>query len=245
MAPTPVYPYNSRHGRPYQRETDKKNSPGSVRLPVNINMPQIIYLSLCNGNDTAACAILEECVSLFSETEDHLVSGLVFNMVHDIIMLLKLENPSVLINIDVPCYEGSRQEDLFKKDFPCCFHQIAEKIRNNREDSITAFGRKILDYINEYLYDPELYSAMVLDHFDISQPTLQKLMKIVTGQTFLVYVETRRLTKAYEMLLAGNHSIQEVAAQCGFSKADSFYKAFKRTYGFPPSDILNRGRNRE
>ncbi|MDR3192828.1 MAG: helix-turn-helix domain-containing protein [Treponema sp.] len=48
------------------------------------------------------------------------------------------------------------------------------------------------------------------------------------------------MTKAYEMLQTGDHNIQEVAAQCGFSKADSFYKAFKRTYGFPPSDILNR-----
>jgi AraC-like DNA-binding protein len=218
----------------------KEDSPAIVRLPININMIQMIYLALCNGNDAAACAILEECASLLSETEDHLVSGLVFNMLHDIIMLLKLENSSVLLNINVPRYEGSRQEDLFKKDFPGCFRQIAERIRNKREDNITAFGRKILDYINEYLYNPELYSTMVLDHFDISQPTLQKLMKIVTGQTFLVYVETRRLTKAYEMLQMGNHTIQEVAVQCGFSKADSFYKAFKRTYGFPPSDILNR-----
>jgi AraC-like DNA-binding protein len=218
----------------------KEGSPGIARLPININIPQMIYLALCNGNDAAACAILEECVSLLLETEDHLVSGLVFNMLHDIIILLKLENPSVLVNINVPRYEGNRQEDLFKKDFPGCFRQIAERIRNKREDNITAFGRKILDYINEYLYNPELYSTMVLDHFDISQPTLQKLMKIVTGKTFLVYVETRRLTKAYEMLQTGNHTIQEVAAQCGFSKADSFYKAFKRTYGFPPSDILNR-----
>jgi AraC-like DNA-binding protein len=218
----------------------KKDSPGNARLPVNITMPQMIYLALCNGNDAAACAILEECTSLLSETGDRLVSSLVFNMLHDIIMLLKLENPSILLNINVPRYEGSRQEDLFKKEFPGCFRQIAERIRSNKEDSITAFGRKILEYINEYLYDPELYSAMVLDHFDISQPTLQKLMKIVTGQTFLVYVETRRLTRAYEMLQAGNCTIQEVAAQCGFSKADSFYKAFKRSYGFPPSDILNR-----
>jgi AraC-like DNA-binding protein len=218
----------------------KENSPGGARLPVNINMPQMVYLALYNGNDAAACAILEECVSLLPETGDHLVSGLIFNMLHDIVMLLKLENPSILLNINVPRYEGSRREDLFKKDFPGCFRQIAERIRSNREDSITAFGRRILDYINENLYDPELYSAMVLDHFDISQPTLQKLMKIVTGQTFLVYVETQRLTRAYEMLQEGNRTIQEVAAQCGFSKADSFYKAFKRTYGFPPSDILNR-----
>jgi AraC-like DNA-binding protein len=218
----------------------RDDPPGRARLPVNINMPQMIYIALCNGNDAAACAILEECVPLVLEIEDRLVSGLVFNMLHDVIMLLKLENPSILLNINAPRYEGNRQEDLFKKDFPGCFRQIAERIRGSREDSITAFGRKILDYINEYLYDPELYSTMVLDHFDISQPTLQKLMKIVTGQTFLVYVETQRLTKAYEMLQAGKGTIQEVAAQCGFSKADSFYKAFKRTYGFPPSDILNR-----
>jgi AraC-like DNA-binding protein len=78
---------------------------------------------------------------------------------------------------------------------------------------------------------------MAADHFSISPPTLQKMVKSITGQTFLVYVEKQRLRMAYEMLSGGDHTIQETAAECGFANANSFYKAFKRVYGYPPSNI--------
>jgi AraC-like DNA-binding protein len=109
----------------------------------------------------------------------------------------------------------------------------------NKEEKAIQFGRQILDYIGQNLYNPELYSTMVLDHFNISQPTLQKLVKQVSGHTYLSYVETRRLTKARELLAEGGYTIQEVSVQCGFSNTNSFYKAFKRFYGFPPRDIKN------
>jgi AraC-like DNA-binding protein len=225
----------------------KDTAGGVVRLPFSIGIPQMIHNALCRGNDSAACAILEESLeesSSFQATEDYyLLSALIYNMLHDMIVLLKLENPVLLQDVTIPQHERGHEDDLFTKQFPDCFRLIAQKFRSTKEDNYTSFGRKILDYINEQLYNPELYSTMVLDHFNISQPTLQKLMKIITGQTFLVYVETRRLEKARQILSDGAYSIQEVAAQCGFSKTDSFYKAFKRTYGFPPSVMLHKKAN--
>jgi AraC-like DNA-binding protein len=85
---------------------------------------------------------------------------------------------------------------------------------------------------------------MVSDNFSISAPTLQKLVKAVTGQTFLVYVERQRLTRAREMLSSCGHSIQEISSLCGFSNTNSFYKAFKRLYRYPPSDALNAKKTR-
>jgi AraC-like DNA-binding protein len=215
----------------------------NIHLPLNITMLEMIYNSLNNANDATACSILRDCVALLPESpepEDELISNIIHSRLSNMIMQLKLENPAVLFDINIPAYvQGSRQ-DLFGRQFPECFRQICERIRNQSQNSITKFGQEIIDYINKHLYDPELYITMISGHFNISPPTLQKLVKKISGQTFLVYVETQRLTKAYEMLQAGNRTIQEVAAQCGFSKADSFYKAFKRSYGFPPSDILNR-----
>ena len=217
----------------------KDTASGDAQLPVNIGMSQMIYNALCNGNAPTACAILEECTASLEADENYLLPALVFNMLHDMIILLKLENPDLLSDINIPRYERGNEDELFKKQFPECFSQIAQRIRNSREDSFNSFGRKVIDYINEHLYNPELYSTMVLDHFNISQPTLQKLMKIITSRTFLVYVETRRLEKAMQMLSVGGYSVQEISSSCGFSKTDSFYKAFKRTYGFAPSSMLH------
>jgi AraC-like DNA-binding protein len=82
---------------------------------------------------------------------------------------------------------------------------------------------------------------MVSDHFKISPPSLQKLIKNSLGKTFSVYVEQQRLQKAREMLAAGNHTIHEIAGNCGFTNTNSFYKAFRRTFGLSPSEILNKG----
>jgi AraC-like DNA-binding protein len=215
----------------------------NIQLPLNITMLEMIYNSLINANDATACSILRDCVAPLLESpepEDGLISNIIHNRLSNMVMQLKLENPAALFDINIPAYVQGNRRDLFDRQFPECFRQICERIRSQSQNSITQFGQEIIDYINEHLYDPELYITLISDHFNISPPTLQKLVKKISGQTFLVYVETQRLTKAYEMLQAGKGTIQDVAAQCGFSKADSFYKAFKRTYGFPPSDILNR-----
>jgi AraC-like DNA-binding protein len=211
------------------------------RLPFNINMPQMIYNSLSNGNDTAACAILKECADSLPAAGDNPLPVLIFNMLYDMLIFLKMENPS-LLNINVPNYVRGQQEELLRKQFPECFRQIGERLRSQKETSAGKLSRQVLDFITDHLQNPGLYSTMVLDHFNISQPTLQKLMRTITGRTFLVYVEQQRLAKAHELLSEGRYTVQEVASGCGFSNTNSFYKAFKRTYGFPPSNMKSGGR---
>jgi AraC-like DNA-binding protein len=196
-----------------------------------------IYDALCGANDTAACKILRECTASLPHPEDPLISGLIANMFSAMITRLKGENPVILSAVEAPEYVPGKQETLFEKQYPACFRQICECIKNDREKGLTQFGRRILDYINEHLYDPNLYIPMISDHFTISPPTIRKLVKNMTGLNFQKHVETSRLSKAWEMLKDGGHSVQETARGCGFSSTNSFYRAFKRTYGFSPSEV--------
>jgi AraC-like DNA-binding protein len=198
-----------------------------------------VYDALCGANDTAACKILLECTASLPNPEDPLIAGLVANMVSAMIARLKEENPLILSAVAAPEYIPGKQEILFGKQYPECFRQICECIKTDKEKGLTQFGRRILEYINGHLYDPELYIPMVSDHFNISPPTIRKLVRNMTGQTFRMYVETCRLSKAWEMLKSGGHSVQETAKACGFSNTNSFYRAFKRIYGFSPSEIQN------
>ena len=212
-------------------------------IPFNITSLLMIYNALGNGSDDTACSILSECIAEFAGEKDMFILGLISNLLQDMLILLKTVNTSVLIHEEIPQYVRGREEELLKKEYPECFRRIGKLIRQNKEESISQFGTQILDYINENLYNPDLYSAMIQDHFNISQPTLQKLIKQVSGHTYLSYVETHRMAKAKELLSEGVYTIQEVSVKCGFSNTNSFYKAFKRMYGFPPSDINNRIRS--
>lgn len=196
------------------------------------------------GDEAAAYTILQDCSTTLPKPELPLIADIVAGMLVAMIQELKAEYPELLADVETPDYAPCTQAELFEQRFPACFARICECIHDSREKDISDFAREVLDYINEHLYDPNLYITEVSERFSISPPTLQKLVKQSSGQTFLVYVEKRRLAHAYE-LLVGRHSIKETAGICGFSNASSFSRAFKRSYGFSPSRLLNSPAQKE
>jgi len=200
-----------------------------------------IRKALVSGDEATAISILRDCAAALPSPEDPLIDGLLTQMLSAMILDLREELREELSGI-IPLIEapesGSRKE-LFDNYYPDCFTRICESVRVHREKGISAHDRKILAYINEHLYDPNLYITMVTDHFNISAPTLQKLVKEHTGQTFQNYMEKRRLDRARELLLDGADNISQIATACGFSSRESFSRSFKHIYGFPPSRLQN------
>jgi AraC-like DNA-binding protein len=210
-----------------------------IEMPLSIAMLHMIHNALSSGNLEASLAMLNECADKLPQPEDFLFSELTHNMFSNMILLLKIENPSLLV-VSIPEYIRRNQEDLFGTQFAECFKQICGIIKNPKNSSVSKSGRQILDYIDQYIFDPRLYIGMVSNYFSISAPTIQKLVKNMTGSTFLVYVETKRLNRACEMLGEGRFSIREISRACGFSNTNSFYKAFKRFFGFSPSSVMEK-----
>jgi AraC-like DNA-binding protein len=208
---------------------------------IRIRMLDKIREGLESGNDAAACVILQESAATLPEREDPSISILLADMFSGMIKELRNRYPELLGGIEVPAYTYGTQSVFFRQVLPDCFVDIGGRIRKHREKVISKSEQEILDFINGHICDPELYVNMVSDHFHISAPSIQKLVKKASGQTFLAYVENRRLRRAYEILARGEHSIRETAELCGFSYASSFNRAFKRVYGFSPGRILNSG----
>jgi len=213
------------------------------QIPLNITKINMIYNALNNGNDDTARNILTEGTAELVRERDMFILGAITNLLHNMLVLLKRENQAILVNEEIPQYIPGREVELLETQFPDCFCRIGKLVRQSREESLSQFGGRILDFINQNLYNPALYTTMVQNHFNISQPTLQKLIKQLTGHTYLSYVETKRLSRARELLSEGTCTIHEVSIKCGFSNTNSFYKAFKRLYGFPPSDIKSGVKN--
>ena len=211
-----------------------------VQIPLNINMTEMIYNALYSGNEATACAILKDSIRSFPKLGDPLILNFISNMLSNMITQLKLENPQILFDIDIPIYIQGKHEYHFSYEYPECFKKICKNIKAHKEKSISNLSRKILDYIDQHLYDSQLYITMVSEHFNISAPTLQKIIKGISGQTFLAYVEGYRLKKARELLTEGKYAIQKIALDCGFSNTNSFYKAFRRHFGFSPSKIQKK-----
>jgi AraC-like DNA-binding protein len=199
-----------------------------------------IRQALKAGDEAAACMILRNCAASLPEPEDPLITALLADMLSAMMREVEAEYSGLITPLDLPEYIPGRQEELFERQFPGCFSQICKHIRACKEKNISGLAWEVLHYINEHLYDPSLYITKIADHFNISAPTLQKQIKQSTGQTFLGYVEKRRLDRACDLLRNSRKSVTEIARACGFSQVSTFSRAFKHFYGFSPSKLQAR-----
>ncbi len=205
-------------------------------LPLSVASAQIIYGAFNNGNSEVALSALQDCLGSMP-WDDFIAVKHTYNMINNLIVHLKLEYPTTLHKVIVPSLKPENQGEVFLEQLPKCFVQICENIASWHQGGTGAFARQVIDYINSNIYNPDICVDMVANHFGISAPTLQKITRSVTGQTFFSYVEEERLARAYQLLTEDRLPVRDVASICGFANANSFYKAFKRKYSISPNSL--------
>jgi AraC-like DNA-binding protein len=74
----------------------------------------------------------------------------------------------------------------------------------------------------------------------INQTKLKAGFREVTGKTIYDFILARRMERASELLLAGEHSVTEVAYIVGYRYPANFTCAFKKHYGHLPRSMRKR-----
>lgn len=97
--------------------------------------------------------------------------------------------------------------------------------------------KSILQWLDTHYRDPDLNAAMVADHFQISKKYVSQFLKDQTGKSYNEYVEDLRLSHAMQLLKTSQLGVTEIAAACGFSSQNTFYKAFRRRFDVSPSSV--------
>lgn len=67
-----------------------------------------------------------------------------------------------------------------------------------------------------------------------------RAFRSIHGTTPHQYLLARRLRNAQEMLATGANSVSDAALLCGFADVHTFSKAFKKRFGYPPSNERTR-----
>ena len=101
----------------------------------------------------------------------------------------------------------------------------------------------ILAYIHANYSDANLSMALLADHFNRSEKTLSVAFKEQMGVSITNYIETQRMMKAIELIQSTDLSMHEIALKIGYQSDNTFFKAFKRIYGTPPSAYKSRQTN--
>jgi YesN/AraC family two-component response regulator len=94
-------------------------------------------------------------------------------------------------------------------------------------------------YVQKH-YSSDLLSVTSLAHeFAMSESTLLRQLKRLTGLSTLQYIQEVRLTEAWRLLENQRYnSIAQVASKVGYDEVRTFTRSFKQRFGKLPSEMI-------
>ncbi len=87
---------------------------------------------------------------------------------------------------------------------------------------------------------PELTLDEVARTCGTSHNHLNRILKKRSGKTFHSLLLRHRLEKARDVLLQGEKNCTEAAFESGFNDSNYFSRAFRKTFGYSPSEVMKK-----
>ena len=174
---------------------------------------------------------------------DHTLPSLLFQMfLNDLVSTLF----TILSKMNLPqeTYQQIYQEleslthldDLQKMHRICSlFNQLCSLASTRNAMAEFVFIDSVTAYIRKNYVSPDLSLTKIADHFHINESYLSLSFKQHTGNNFSTYLETLRMEHAKALLCTTDHTIAEIAEASGYYSSNSFCRAFKRFWGYTPT----------
>lgn len=148
--------------------------------------------------------------------------------------------------------EFDRQDEKDTEKLKCLAHLICSTFidlefqnpANGKQNSPLQYQKGILQvasYMNQH-YTENLPIETLSGMCGISKNYFISSFKKVIGETPHNYLIKLRISKARILLETTDESIQEIAAHCGFQKANTFSSLFKSITGITPSEYRKSGK---
>jgi signal transduction histidine kinase/ligand-binding sensor domain-containing protein/DNA-binding response OmpR family regulator len=113
---------------------------------------------------------------------------------------------------------------------------VAEPLSTLEQEWLTHTQQLVLAHIE----DEELDLAWLAEQLCMSQSTLYRKIKSVTGVKPNEFVKKIKLQRAAELLLEGKVALNDIPFQTGFSSLAYFRKVFKAEYGLAPMEYIQQ-----
>lgn len=105
--------------------------------------------------------------------------------------------------------------------------------------SDSALILNVLQYIQNHLEEPLPSTRMLSKMFSTNEFTLKDNFRKIVKTSIYQYYNDKRLKKSHFLIQETSISLKEISLMCGFNDYPNFYKAFKKKFNYPPSE-LNR-----
>lgn len=100
--------------------------------------------------------------------------------------------------------------------------------------------RGILEYIEAHYGEEDLSTARIAEYFHFAPAYLNVLFKQEMKVTLKQYLSGYRVEKAKKLLEQDYMKINEIAARCGYSNSNYFWKVFRDATGMTPAEYRSK-----
>lgn len=97
-------------------------------------------------------------------------------------------------------------------------------------------AEQVLAYIEEQFDNPELSLLMVSEHFQMSERSVNRMLKNSIAKTYKEYLDYLRLQKACLLLVDTDRDIKDIVKEIGYFDMSSFIRLFKQHFEITPSE---------
>jgi len=102
------------------------------------------------------------------------------------------------------------------------------------------FLDQIVEIIEKNLQSPDLKPEYLIKELGVSRTVFYSKMKSLTGQGVNEFIRNVRLKKSVKFLIEGQHTITQIAYECGFSSISHFTTSFTKLFGVTPTDYVKK-----
>jgi len=202
------------------------------KIPVTMVDLMTLYTAVTSGNSELAINRLEAYSNELNQPENISFTKPVYDIIRSMLRYIKINYSQLLIEQHVPTFQMDKTlYDQLAETVAAFCNLICENNDVNK-DSLT---QELFAYIDAHYTDCDICLTSLKTHFKCSESTIRKVFKRVTDVPIARYIEQKRMILANELLAQGDKSVTEIALECGYSLPHSFYKAYKRVYGYAPT----------
>ena len=119
-------------------------------------------------------------------------------------------------------------------------YDMLDKMANDQKESINnTVVASCVRYMEEHYCDPGMDMETLYGMSFISASSLQRAFIKSLAMSPKQYLIQLRMNRALELLTKNELSVKEISFACGFTDEKYFSRAFRKRYGYPPSQLKN------
>lgn len=132
-------------------------------------------------------------------------------------------------------FKDLKNSELIHQHFRLLIETIISENDQYTNNNVKLVIKKVCDYINKN-YMNEVTLDEMAQYSNLSTSYFSTLFKQHTGNSFVNYVNQKRIHEAKSLLIEHDIRIYDVADMVGFSSLPYFNRVFKTIVGMPPNE---------